>query len=855
MQTFADAQIRLHPPSAIPKKATDSLIVADLLGTFASPGFGDSNGILPQSFYDLNQSIPTAYAGNAYGVRVRGLEFITFLADGTAKRGTHAINPADASSVNAMRGWYISPRDAALDSKIGDNAGDFDGDNTDLNWDAQSGTWETAPVLNKGGGTAICNRGGHEIAVARSAGAIPANRAHRVDLHLQGAIKRGGRHSIARHFFGNSYCIAYQHGQKPQIQRVTYNADGAGGVLQTLKTLSEHPTVNAGGGKYRFLVMRLGGRLVVVAGGVTVWLYDAQSTTENGRQTNTVKDVEWPEANWQLEAVNVRLRAEYGVVKFSQADGDALTGTLERTIRKSVPVDPSVGAVAEAGGWKYGGTRAEVAPTLGEQSVTYTLTLAGGPDGIDSPLIDKVLVSYAPTWTNPAQPFIDVRSCCESLSLSFVAPPDGAGAQGTVVLDRNRLDQQFPNWQNFAQMWNPVTINVKRAGTDYAKMFQGYIFKPSRTSGLGSERKLTLVLRDPTVRLQKIGECHNAAIDHRYPPLDLLFAQRQGNNGGYDQNGNVQSGSLYIAECVKEILRIALGDAQANRINGNGNPMRFIPANHPPLITTRNDTAGWSTVEAIGAAAPVASGNWLAPPPFGSAAYDWIMDLARRDRCVFYYGWPDGTNSDWPVPIYGRLQNILGARTVPLHRLPDVAINGDWTRLLQGMEIEKRPERDINTVDVWGAEAQGLEGLVPSLRIASVPLPASDPRHARNSWERKLIIREPLALLGAEAIAQGVIGLLAGVTMQWPSFTFEGDERVGLGHLVAASLTGENADRSSAIGRQRFRVERADHNISFSRDSGDYKMTVQPRPLTSGEENAFDGVTAGDGAFTGGGSI
>jgi hypothetical protein len=222
------------------------------------------------------------------------------------------------------------------------------------------------------------------------------------------------------------------------------------------------------------------------------------------------------------------------------------------------------------------------------------------------------------------------------------------------------------------------------------------------------------------------------------------------------------------------------------------------------------------------------------------------MDLARKDRCVFYYGWVDGDTSERPVPIYGRLQNILAARSTPLWVLPDVARSGDWTRILQNMEVEERPERDVNVVDVWGQEAKGLEGITPSMRIASVPLPANDPRHARNSWERKLIIREPYAQFGAEAIARGVIELLSGVKMQWPAFTFEGDERVGLGHLVSARQAGSLSDSGAGIGRQRFRVERCDHLITFTAAGGVYSMTVNPRPLTSGEESAFAGTVSAE---------
>lgn len=839
MQDFVEAQILIKPSTAIPKRTSEGALLTDLLGNFMTPGFGDDAGLLRESI----SPFASPYGASAQNVSITGLSSIAFLPDGTARIGT---SYDAASEGKAQRGFYIAPREAVLDAKIGTNAADFDGGNTDINWTAVSGTWQTAPALTVGGGTALFNRGVQMIQVAKTSGQIPANRGHCVRFSLQGAINRSGPTQFVRHFFGDKYCLILQPGNSPALARVTYSAQGNGGTLQLIRRFKEFPTTKPTG-IYRFSIYRIGGRLVIEQDGIVVWLFDAQVAASQTATRANVKDVSWGTAGWQIEVQNTRVRAEYSTVKWSAPNGTRFTGTLTRTANLGKEPDANAAKVGVCAGWKRKGTTATVAPSIAGSGVSYTLTLTANVDGIDTPFIDKVIVQYAPVWGAPAETYIDVRNCTETLSLSFVAPPDAAGAQGTLTLERNRLDQIFTgtngnaNWKDYIQMWNPVTINLKRAGAAFSKVFQGYIFKPSLSSGLGNDRHQTLVLRDPMVRLQKLGECNNAPIDHRYAPLDFFFARKQSGNGGYDENGQVAGGALYAAECVQEILRIALGETEAARINGDGDPLRFIPANHPALISTDNDTAGWAQIDAIGAAdSPVSGGNWLYPPPFGSSAYDWIMELAKRDRCVFYYGWPDGTNGDWPVPIYGRLERILTVAPVPLHVLPDVANGTDWTRLLQSMESERRPERDINKVDVWGAEATGLEGIVPSLRIASASLPVSDPRSAIHTWERTLIIRDPLALLGAEAIADGVIDLLTGVDMQWPSFTFEGDERVGLGHIVSAALTGPEADLSSDLNGVRFRIERIDHNIDFNASPGNYKMTVHPRPLTAGEAEGFN---------------
>ena len=550
----------------------------------------------------------------------------------------------------------------------------------------------------------------------------------------------------------------------------------------------------------------------------------------------------WREAPLGLEVFNARVALHIAVIKWSKANGDLIPGKLKRSVTRNSPVDANQAAQGTCSGWKRGGTQAIVNATLGAGSVDYELLMAGDPagDGVESPFITKIGVRYAPTWSNPDETPIDVRSACTSLSWTEGLPPRIAGATCAISLDRHALKLLNSNWQNYAQMWNPIEIKVRRAGDVFKSVFKGYILTPNLSSDDNQSRTFSIVGCDEMVRTQKIGDVHNCIVDYRFPPLDLLFAEKlAGTIGGYGADGRPATNALYIADCVKETARIGLGDDVADNMNGNGDATRFLRPDHPPLFSPGNDLAGWAEFDVLTGKAPVVSeGGFMLPSPFGDALYEWWSNFAKRDYCVFYFRTLPGTD-DRRVLVYGRLPQILGADFTRTHVVRDVKVNGDWNRLLHSASVERRPERDANRFLVVGDEAPGLKGLLPSLRMAEAQLPPDDPRHARNSWERTYWLREPSALLGAEAIANGIAQQLAYVDLKWPTLTFEGDERICVGDLLAPLFSGPLADTELGISGQKYRIESLTHNITFSSDSGTYRTTATPRPLSATERAAL----------------
>lgn len=859
MQTFADAQILIYPASAIPARSAIGFIVADQLADFARPGWSDALGILPESLTALNPTVSIPWAQTPRTLGIDNLHFARFHRDGTLQFG--ASSPRDGAELASgdLAGFFLLPRAVFLDCRI--NGSGATSGKTAINWDGEAGTWQTLPALSPDVGSAVYTTGGDAKHQARTHGPIPANRSFRVQLDflLQG---KTGTHPTVRYRWGDEWAITFRHNLNPIIERAIKTDSEAGeGFIDlhwsAIKTLNGAPKTDMRGHSVTFDVVRLAGRLCLTIGGASFWLLDVkpgqtpEQTAESQAQGETkpkppaAQEIDWDDAPHGIEAFNVRVAARLAMIKWSSASGDLAQGTLSRSVTRNSPLGGTEENPPEAqgtcSGWKRGGTQAIVNATIGAGSVDYVLQLMASEDGIDTPFISKIGVRYAPTWTNPNPAPIDVRGAALGLSVTLGMPPKLDGAQCSVTLDRALLDLQNPGWQNYAQMWNPLEIRVRRAGTTYKRLFKGYIFKPDMGSDDTLSRTLTIVGRDSMVRAQKIGEVHNCVIDHRFPPLDILFAEKiAAATGGYGADGRPASDRLYIAHCIQETARIGLGDEIADNINGNGDPLRFLPANHPPLFSTSNDLAGWAEFDVLTGKGPVVSeGGWMLPAPFGKALYDWWGDFAKRDFCDFYFRYLDGQSGDWPCLVYGRPFRILGSEATQVHVVKDVIVGGNWERLLHSAQVERRPERDANRFLVVGDETPGLSGLLPSLRMAEAQLSPNDPRHARFSWERTLWVREPSALLGAEAIANGIASQLAGVDMRWPTLDFEGDERIDIGDVLQPVFSGELADTALGISGKKYRIELMTHTVNFTQDGGAYRINVSPRPLTAQEAKAL----------------
>lgn len=869
MQTFCDAIINLFPQEKISRRQSDGLIISDLLGNMAGAGLGEGTGVLPADFQQLNPTAVLPWAQNAYSLQMTGVEFARMFPDGRAQFGASS---AGDNPDGELAGFFLSPRTAALDSQIGSNAGSITSGHTSFAWTGTAGRWTTAPALDPDGGTAILNVGSDAFSSARSIGPLPANRAFRVRLTLLGGAapsSTGSSGAVSalpevRLVWGDGYALRLSHGAAPRIERKTTKVVRQGNVAgqqetwSTVRVFEAAGRVNVRGGTYDIRILRLTGRLIVDIGGVAFWFLNTDIPASGGR--GTTSEASWPAAPLVLEVANCRARCDVATLKWSSPTGTAFTGSLVRRVQTRVYLPPGATSTASCAGWKRAGTRASVAALYDGSGVTYTLSLAANADGIDTPFVSKVTARFKPVWVNPSPAPLDVRFACRRLSVSLGAPPNVAGSEATVELDQTELDRVAPGWKQYAGLWCPIEISLRRMGAAYSLCVSGYIFKAPISASASGARTVTLTVRDPIVRLQKVGEVFNALVDHRYLPLDLLFAEQIAamtpaaqpadvgvltGNGGYGTDGKPmsQTAGLYIGQAVKEILRIALGDSVAESLNGNGDPTKFLPQGWPPLLTSSNDVGGWMQMDAIsGDAPPVAGGGWLFPPPFGDDVLSWINDLAKRDHCVFYFGWPPGYEGQAPVAIYGRQSEILRQSNTPLWTLKDVAVNGDYSRLMQNVNVEKRPERDLNRVVVWGKEEPSLAGLLPSMRIAEFNLPASSASAAWRSWERTLLVRDPAAFLGAESIGAGIIEQLSGVELQWPTFEIEGDERIGVGHLVTPSFTGDWADPALGLAGQWFRAEAVEHIVEFGETPGKFTTSIRPRPLSATEDAAFRSV-------------
>ncbi len=844
-----DVQIFASPLASASKRISAGFIVADQLGDFFTGGGGDGGFISPE-LAAINPTISLDWAATPLLAGLQNIGFAQFLSDGNVRLG------AGPREKNARAGVYILPREVPLDSQIGANSDVLSNGNTANHWIEDAGTWITGPgrvPRGGGGGTAIINRGSDETARARTAGVLPANRCLRFDLDFAG-LKRSGPQPGFRLRWGEQWSFVFRHGEKVSIQRRGFTPAGLPQWLK-IKTINAFPNANLFGGHYQVYLLRLDGRLLFGlegknGGSAYVWIFDSQlpensvaggaggSAGAAGPVEPVLKDFSWAAAPLLVSAFNVRVRLEVAVVKWSLANGDLLTAILDRLLKRKTPITSA--GTATMGGWQREGATATVTSAVEENTVSWRLTMTGSPDGLATPFVDRVQLRYTPAWTNPVPQTLNLRPAARTLNLSLALPPTLAGAEASAEFDRGDLDALCPGWQQNTLPWCPVSIRVKYRGENHSRLFRGRVFKPSKDSHSPGDRPLKITFRDPIVQLQKIGMVNMAPVDHRYPPGDILFAEKfldsTGATGGYGLDGApVPPGVLYTAEVIQETARIALGNHVADTMNGNGDPLRFLPPGHPPLFSLANDRVGLMQLEgALGGTNALTGSGFLLPPPFGDDVFSWWSKLAGDDRCIFYFGWPAENAETEPILMYGRYLQLIQSAVV--RRVYDADYGGtSIQKLILDASTEYRPERDFNRVLVWAKEQPGLEGLLPALRMSEHRLPASDPRSAEKSFERTLIIRETIALLAAEAIGANVIAQMAGVNLQFPSFTLRGDERWRPNDILLPVMDGDGSDPSFGLHNQAFRAERIDHRFDFSAGDDAFKTTISPRVLSKAE--------------------
>lgn len=836
LKTRFDLEVLAYTKAAIPKRTRRAFVLSDVFSDLMKFGWSDVLDLVselnPTISLDWQQQpefVNDAWQGN--------LNFVRFLKSGRVMFGASS-QESEIGEKGDIAGFCLKWREAWLDSKIGTttlNTSCFD-----LNWKKFEGTWDTTMPIDGSEHTCVMNSGNETTARIQTKGNIPANRGLLFNIDCMGVIHPSGAVPRVRCVMQKKkYSLLLVHGKKPSVQ-VPVGSDWS-----TIRTLKDGPTVDLRQGRYQVSFQRIGGRMVVGINGDYYHLTDMSKPVKPNEDAQPVEST-WPDGPIQINAHNCRIVAGMALLKYASAADVPYSASFARRVRRTTYLEPGTTLTTQHGAWQSVGTGIVVVPVVDDTYVTYTATLTANAAGIDTPLIMRVMCVNPANWNEPTYDYKDLRPGVTSCKVTMAMPPVQCGAEATVEIDRAILDNAVPGWRSYADKYHPVTIawrwHYDDNSTDAWTRVKFYIYSITKNTRSPNDNAMTLTLVDP---IQARMKAPAALIDHHYPPLDWFWLGLVDSALAADPPTQAPEGVVYYgAQGAKDIINIALGPAEAARLNGNGEPLRFFTDQYP--LMSMSNPAGYLThLGPIGGPQPPTQNGWYLPAPHGSDAFTWIQQLCEHDHAVCFSGYPDGTTgNDWPCIIYGRITNILAGRSTIT--IPDADYNaGDVNRILKEASIETRPDRDINVFYAWAniPNVDGLNGLLPAIRMAEDRLLADDPNRAELTWERYLVMKGDL--LGLPTVAETAVRLLALEmrfrNMIFPKVTIRGDAARQWGDKVNFNMSGANSDTYLGLtgtdpvtgNPTAFRVERVVHDFVLGQVP-DYNTDLSIRPLSTG---------------------
>jgi hypothetical protein len=844
-KSIPELRVIASPKSAIPNKNTAGVLVAQVFSDRMAFGQGDGAGL---GFQSHNPTIASTWLNSgvtgAFSNVSDSLEFVRFHRDGRVTMGASPqITSRDEVSGFTLKGRIV-PNDARVNGTLAGSSS-----LASRNYTTLSGSHKSVRAAN---GTAHFVNTGSQTTEAIKSADLQAGQGFTGELYpsLKSTSNGAGKVPEGVVTWGaDSFRVRVVHNGTPEIQKKL-----PAGLWVNLRRLDGVPTVRFDGGAVPFSVRRIGGRLVFSIQGQTFHFLE---TDEAGKGTATT----WPAGPVVVSAYGCRIRGGIHPIDYKNADNTDQSGSFTIKEPRNAYADDS--ADGFTAGYKPTPESVTIDVTAPAGAVQTKVTLTAANGGIDAPLVTKALAQFPLLTRESSGDGIDIGPAVTFATLRDAMPPIAPGAELRLDVDRMILDELFPAgaWRDYVDEFCPITFEYRWHYTSgdpgpWIQCFKGYVFIPKEETTGVDERKLSLVCYDEIIRLKDPA----GIIDHRYPPLDFLFARKQ----KLAQSLGAQSLTdlkLYGGECVREILRLTLGQFEANRLNTTGyndetslgtrfGSMKFFSADHYALLDAGKDSTGLIPLSQLanGNSVPT-TGGWMLPAKWESDALSWIHDFEEQDQGVFFYGHPNGYDGERPYPLYGNLANIIAARSFT-HLIPDAIYQSgvlgdvDADTLLQKVSIDARPDKHFNRVWVLarGLFGDGLEGILPAMRMAVAELPAGDPNAAAYSWERTKVIRNNLAGFpgGAEALAYVYIELLSNVILKWPTFQFRGrdyrplsNERpVHFGDKLIAKMDGAESDSGLGISGVNWRVERCEH-VWDMQDAFDHWTTAWCRPLLS----------------------
>ena len=603
-------------------------------------------------------------------------------------------------------------------------------------------------------------------------------------------------------------------------------------------------------------VRRMGGRLVIML--ATGDAHHTFETILSRTSNNPSIDPETISAKWRSGKINVtsfgvRLRFGLELVDYSDAQDAPQQGDFTRKIPRSLktsgfaldeigdaPSNGSGKAEIYTSGWRTRNNQIKRRATVDHTGLTYTLRLLASPDKHDSPFVMTVLGNFSGSETEGEGEPLDITSAFSTGSIDAASPE--TQTSGTVLnlnFSRNLLktlgQAKGVEWKEWLKQYRLITFEVRwllSDGThsDWDSIGSYYIEDSDFDNPSVNQWTLRLSCHDPMMRLT----APHSTIDYRYL-YDLVFLLLRKNEG--------RGGELYGGECAKYIIGVELGAAEAERLNGTGDPLRFMPEGHFSLLSSRAGGVGYLQIAGNDMAPPTFNKVVMPPPHWNCSALDWLHDIGTKDFAVpFYAPVPGGDGR--PCPIWADVDEWM--KNAPTWTLADDNYDdGDLDFIIKNMKVARKGNANYNTVQALWSAPQGNQTPFQATRVAEGRLPASDSNSEEKSW-RRTYVQDKVVWWNPEATRAWVhefLGSLEGVDVRWPTLTLaRGDARIWWGHKAQIKSRNDGtgakySDPDLSLEGTLFRVLKVSHSFSNSSKGADaFTTTLSLFPLFNGEE-------------------
>ncbi len=793
----------------------DSFCVQDVLGGYLLPQSGDSgSGGEPESESDNPTLSSLQWQGQrAFESIDSTLEFLAFTGEGGVFSGIDAAIKHSDTKTKTVTGFAVKSRYVLRNVIINRRLpGDPKVNNglKEWKWRAKLGeSWETLVPARVPYRNIVRHRvsSPNRVLAIDTEHALDEKHGFALDLDFAGIWSgHDGDAGVRLQWCDGLYSVTWRvvNGRKinkPQLER---KLNGQWECWQVFGDAADvdfsTPTL--------FQVEYVDGRMLVTIGDVTRhFAQDVPSSVPRG--SNTSHPIHAPSGRVVLTSEGVDVGVGGGVLDYKTTSGKNRSGSFVRRVRTSFRHKGTIAPKVAYAGYYTPTAKATFEVSSQAGYVEYAAQLK--TNGRETPFLANVIISFKGDKSGNESDVIDLRPACRTLKYSGGQPDLMPTTQVEVELDRTLLKNLVPDWQIATGQFRPLRVDTRDAYLsddgqnivyeDWEGLFDGYILDPAMATPSFNTQTLKIIAHDKMIRVKEPA----GLIDEKYGPLDSIYA---------DNNG-----PLFGGNAIKYLAEVELGSDVADKINGNGDPMAFMPQGTYPLMGADNDLPGYKAMTLT------LQSQFQYPPPFDSYWSDWTDQIAKDDNAVRYFGHSPLAPQTGNVLIYGRLRLILAAMGENVLVLPDAIYEpGDANNIINKIEARSLTDKALNQIIVRGRRAaDGLAAFMPSLFSGRARVSPDDPNSPEKAgWLRTRVVHhdfigESVDGSFAQTMATLLLQEFEGVIPRDVTITLpRGNTKIHWGKKISPKLQRAKSDQTIGLDGVVLRVKQVDHNWDFS---------------------------------------